>query len=105
MYLGRIVELAETTDLYRDPQHQYTRALLSSISRPNPEARKNKERIVLQGDVPSPSRPPSGCPFHPRCPSLIKDARCIEVLPATTRLGAGCFVVWQNSDFGAKTRA
>ena len=47
MYLGPIVELAEATDLYRDPQHPYTRALLSSISRPNPEARKNKERIVL----------------------------------------------------------
>ncbi|MGY8776845.1 MAG: ABC transporter ATP-binding protein [Longimicrobiales bacterium] len=105
MYLGRIVELAEATDLYRDPQHPYTQALLSAIPRPNPEARKNKGRIVLEGDVPSPSSPPSGCPFHPRCPSLMTDARCIDAPPATRGLGEGRFVVCHHPGFEAETRA
>ena len=72
MYLGRIVEYADRDTLYANPMHPYTRALLSAIPEPDP-ARK-KQRIPLGGEVPSPSNPPSGCPFHPRCP--LAEDRC-----------------------------
>ena len=76
MYLGRIVEFADANDIYRTPRHPYSQALLSAIPRPNPTARK--KRIVLQGDVPSPIHPPSGCAFHPRCPFVTERCR-VEV--------------------------
>ncbi|MGG4035968.1 oligopeptide/dipeptide ABC transporter ATP-binding protein [Paenibacillus cisolokensis] len=66
MYLGKLVEVSQTEDLFAHPLHPYTAALLSAIPKPHPRAKK--ERIVLQGDVPSPANPPSGCRFHPRCP-------------------------------------
>jgi peptide/nickel transport system ATP-binding protein/oligopeptide transport system ATP-binding protein len=77
MYLGRVVEVADKDDLYEKPFHPYTQALLSAVPVPDPKHRP--ERIILQGDVPSPANPPSGCPFHPRCPKATD--MCKEVAP------------------------
>jgi oligopeptide transport system ATP-binding protein len=87
MYLGRIVELAEAKTLYRTPKHPYTQALLSAVPRIDPKARK--DRIILQGDVPSPLAPPPGCPFHPRCPVKDKPEACFTELPKLRVLGNG----------------
>jgi oligopeptide/dipeptide ABC transporter ATP-binding protein len=88
MYLGRIVEMAPVAKLYRDPQHPYTRALLSAVPRPDPTARENRKRIVLEGEVPSPVSPPSGCPFHPRGGYPLKDEECTRVEPSLDRVGS-----------------
>ena len=67
MYLGQIMEIGNSEDVYRDPQHPYTIALLSASPIPDPELESSRKRIILTGDVPSPVNPPTGCPFHPRC--------------------------------------
>jgi oligopeptide/dipeptide ABC transporter ATP-binding protein len=87
MYLGRIVELAEAKTLYREPKHPYTQALLSAVPRVDPAAKR--ERIILQGDVPSPLAPPPGCPFHPRCPVKDKPEACFKELPRLRVLANG----------------
>jgi oligopeptide/dipeptide ABC transporter ATP-binding protein len=79
MYLGRIVEMGDAAAVIADPRHPYTRALLSAV--PVPEPGRKRERIVLAGDVPSPSNPPPGCPFHPRCQHPLKDADCAAIVP------------------------
>lgn len=79
MYLGQMMELASSDDLYRDPLHPYTQALLSSIPIPDPNIEKKRKRIVLTGEVPNPLNPPSGCPFSSRCP--IATERCRRETP------------------------
>ncbi len=88
MYLGKIVELATDRELYTNPQHPYTEALLSAVPVPDPTA--EKKRVILQGDVPSPINPPSGCHFHTRCP--YKEQICEEVAPEFKDLGGGHWV-------------
>ena len=85
MYLGKIVELATVEDLYSTPLMPYTQALLSAVPVADPHARK--ERIILQGDVPSPANPPSGCVFHPRCHHPAKDAACAAIVPPLEEAG------------------
>ena len=79
MYLGKIVELAKGSDLYRTPTMPYTQALLSAVPVADPTL--EKKRILLEGDVPSPANPPSGCVFHPRCHHPAKDAACARIDP------------------------
>ena len=79
MYLGRVVELSKSEDMYEMPLHPYTQALLSAIPVPDPDIEANRKRIILEGDVPSPVNPPSGCNFHPRC--WKAQAICREVIP------------------------
>jgi oligopeptide/dipeptide ABC transporter ATP-binding protein len=89
MYLGKIVELATAEDLYREPIMPYTQALLSAVPVADPHARK--ERIILQGDVPSPANPPSGCVFHPRCHHPAKDEACAKLVPPLEEKAPGHF--------------
>jgi oligopeptide/dipeptide ABC transporter ATP-binding protein len=92
MYLGKIVELASSEELFHSPLHPYTKALFSAIPIPKPDLKR--ERIVIQGEVPSPLNPPHGCRFHPRCPYAME--RCEEQEPAFTEIApnhwAACFL-------------
>lgn len=88
MYLGNMVEITESEKLYEKPLHPYTQALLSAV--PIPDVTYQKERVVLQGDVPSPSNPPAGCPFHTRCPQAMEV--CSSVKPVLQEYESGHYV-------------
>ena len=92
MYLGKIVELADRETLYNNPSHPYTQALLSAVPVPNPAIEKKRQRTILEGDVPSPSNPPSGCRFHNRCPLGKNKDICSQEIPEWRELNEGHWV-------------
>jgi oligopeptide transport system ATP-binding protein len=90
MYLGRIVELADSDELFDNPQHPYTKALLAAVPVPDPTIEQARDFRPVQGEVPSPINPPSGCVFHPRCPIAVP--ACKRVRPQARELRPGHFV-------------
>jgi len=91
MYVGKLVELASTDELFAQPQHPYTEALLSAVPNPDPLVRDRKQRIVLEGEVPDPANPPTGCYFHPRC-QYSDGSRCVNETPGLRETSSLHFV-------------
>lgn len=96
MYVGKIVEVAPTDEIFADPQHPYTEALLSAVPKPDPRVRRQRQRIVLEGDVADPANPPSGCYFHPRC--RYAKARCSTETPPLRQISEGHYAACHYSE-------
>ena len=90
MYLGRIVEYAAADELFANPKHPYTKALLAAAPIPDPVIERTRPRTIIKGELPSPLNPPSGCVFHPRCPLATEE--CKQAVPAVRELGPGHLV-------------
>jgi oligopeptide transport system ATP-binding protein len=90
MYLGKVVEIADRTEIYENPLHPYTKALLSAVPIPDPVIDAQRERIILSGEVPSPLNPPTGCVFHPRCSMAVE--HCSEIVPELREITPGHWV-------------
>jgi oligopeptide/dipeptide ABC transporter ATP-binding protein len=90
MYLGKIMELSNVDELYNEPKHPYTKALLSAVPVPDPQIEATRRRVILEGDIPSPANPPPGCPFNTRCPEAQE--RCVAEVPEWRELSTGHWV-------------
>ena len=107
MYLGKLMELGDVDQIYNEPKHPYTKALLSAVPVPDPQVEATRRRVILEGDIPSPANPPPGCPFNTRCP--VAEERCVTEVPEWRELDPGrwvaCHFATKDSDLELPAKA